>query len=65
MLLPEASRGDYAVVMGAGAYGSAMCARHYNSRPACAEVMIGSAGSHQLITRAEEPQEVWARELSG
>ena len=63
VLLPEAERGDYVAVMGVGAYGSAMCAKNYNSRPACAEAMIHSDGSHRLITRAEKLEEVWAREL--
>lgn len=63
VLLPKAEKGDYVAVMGAGAYGSAMCARNYNSRPGCAEVMILSDGSHRLITRAEEPEDVWDREL--
>ncbi|MBL7176981.1 MAG: diaminopimelate decarboxylase [Desulfobacteraceae bacterium] len=63
ILLPEATRGDYVVVMGVGAYGAALSAKNYNSRPARAEVMILSDGSHRLITRAEEPEEVWAREV--
>jgi diaminopimelate decarboxylase len=63
VLLPKAEKGDYVAVMGAGAYGSAMCAKNYNSRPGCAEVMLLSDGSHRLITRAEEPEEVWEREL--
>jgi diaminopimelate decarboxylase len=61
--LPEATRGDLVAVMGAGAYGSSMCARNYNSRPGCAEVMILPDGSHFLITRAEKPEEVWDREV--
>lgn len=63
VLLPEARRGDYLAVMGAGAYGAAMSAKNYNSRPACAEVMILSDGSSRLITRAQEIEEVWEREL--
>ncbi len=63
ILLPEATRGDYVAVMGVGAYGSVLSAKNYNSRPACAEVMILPDGSHRLITRAEEPEEVWAREV--
>ena len=63
VLLPEAARGDCVVVMGAGAYGLAMAAKNYNSRPACAEAMIFADGSHRLITRAQEPEEMWAREL--
>lgn len=61
--LPEAQRGDYVAVMGVGAYGATMCAKNYNSRPAGAEVLIRSDGSHRLITRRESPEEVWAREL--
>ncbi len=61
--LPKAETGDYVAVMGVGAYGSAMSARNYNSRPACGEVMIHEDGSYRRITRAEEPEEVWAREL--
>ncbi len=63
VLLQEAKRGDLVAVLGAGAYGLAMSARNYNSRPACAEVMIRPNGSHQLITRREEPEEVWEREV--
>jgi diaminopimelate decarboxylase len=63
VLLPEAERGDYIVIMGAGAYGSTMSAKNYNSRPACAEVMIDTDGSYQLITRSETLEEVWGREL--
>lgn len=63
VLLPEAQAGDYVAVTGVGAYGTAMCAKNYNSRPACAEAMILSDGSHCLITRPEELEEVWQREL--
>lgn len=63
VLLPKAAWGDCVAVMGAGAYGTAMSAKNYNSRPACAEAMILSDGSHRLITRAQEPEEIWEREL--
>jgi len=63
VLLPEAAIGDCVALMAAGAYGSAMSVRNYNSRPACQEVMIAKDGSHRLITRAEAPEDVWAREL--
>ena len=63
VLLPEVQRGDLLVVMGAGAYGAAMCAKNYNSRPACAEAMIRLDDSHVLITRAQNPEEIWDREL--
>jgi diaminopimelate decarboxylase len=61
--LPNAEMGDYVAVLGAGAYGLAMSARNYNSRPGCAEVLISSDGSHRLITRREAPEEIWQREL--
>lgn len=61
--LPEAQRGDCIAVMGAGAYGAAMATKNYNSRPVCAEVMIMSDGSSRLITRVQEVEEVWEREL--
>jgi diaminopimelate decarboxylase len=64
VLLPEAKIGDIIAVLSAGAYGSTMSAKNYNSRPACAEVMILSDGAHRLITRAEDPEAVWARELN-
>jgi diaminopimelate decarboxylase len=61
--LPEAARGDLVAVLGAGAYGIAMSSKYYNSRPMCAEVMIASDGSYRLITGAQEPADVYAREL--
>ena len=61
--LPEAEIGDYVAIMGVGAYGITMSAKNYNSRPICAEVIIGSDGSHVLITHRQEPEEIWAREL--
>ena len=61
--LPEAETGDYIAIMGVGAYGITMSAKNYNSRPICAEVMICSDGSHSLITRRQNPEEIWAREL--
>jgi diaminopimelate decarboxylase len=63
LLLPNPERGDLVAVLGSGAYGLAMSARNYNSRPACAEVMIASDGTARLITRREEPEEVWDREM--
>ncbi|MCU0856825.1 MAG: diaminopimelate decarboxylase [Pontiellaceae bacterium] len=63
VLLPEAETGDFVAVMGAGAYSAAMSVKNYNSRPACAEVMILSDGSHRLITRAQDVEEIWSREL--
>lgn len=51
------------VYPGAGAYGIAMSAKNYSSRPICAEVMIRADGSHALISRRQRPEEIWAREL--
>lgn len=61
--LPEAEVGDILVFTGAGAYCNAMSAKNYNSRPACAEVMLRADGECQLITRREETEEIWKREL--
>ncbi len=62
--LPEAQINDTLAIMGAGAYGIAMSAKNYNSRPICAEVLIRSDGSHVLISRRQEPEEIWERELA-
>ncbi|MBN1576213.1 MAG: diaminopimelate decarboxylase [Chitinispirillaceae bacterium] len=61
--LPEADIGDTLAIMGAGAYGIAMSAKNYNSRPICAEAMIRSDGSHVLISRRQKLEELWAREF--
>jgi diaminopimelate decarboxylase len=63
LLLPNPERGDLVALLGSGAYGLAMSAHNYNSRPACAEVMIASDGAVRLITRREEPEEIWDREV--
>jgi diaminopimelate decarboxylase len=61
--LPEAAVGDILVFTGAGAYCNAMSVKNYNSRPACAEVMLRADGRVRLITRRQEPKEMWGREL--
>lgn len=63
IVLPEAKIGDVLAVMGAGAYGLSMSAKNYNSRPICAEVMIFKDGSHRLISRRQEIEEIWEREI--
>jgi diaminopimelate decarboxylase len=63
--LPQAAIGDCLAIMGAGAYGTAMSAKNYNSRPICAEVMIRPDGSPALISRRQEAEEMWERELDG
>jgi diaminopimelate decarboxylase len=61
--LPRAQRGDFVAVLGAGAYGLSMSAKNYNSRPICAEVMIGNDGAERLITKRQKVEELWAREM--
>ena len=61
--LPKAEAGDYLSIMGTGAYGIAMSAKNYNSRPICAEVMILSDGSDIIISRKQEMDEIWEREV--
>ncbi|PIZ00753.1 diaminopimelate decarboxylase [bacterium (Candidatus Howlettbacteria) CG_4_10_14_0_8_um_filter_40_9] len=61
--LPEASIGDYMAIMSTGAYGIAMSAKNYNSRPICAEVMILASGEDVLISKRQEVEDIWDREL--
>ncbi len=61
--LPEAHIGDVVAIMGTGAYGISMSAKNYNSRPVCAEVMIWDDGTHSLISRRQEVEEIWQREI--
>lgn len=63
-LLPVAKTGNFITVFGTGAYGISMSSKNYNSHPVCAEVMIRSNGSYDLITRRQEVEEIWDRELS-
>jgi diaminopimelate decarboxylase len=41
--------GDLLVIEGAGAYGSGMAARNYNSFPECAEALVTNDGELKLI----------------
>lgn len=59
--LPPMEVGELAVICGAGAYGMTM-ASNYNSRPLPAEVMTRD-GEVRLITRRQQIDELWAREL--
>ena len=63
VLLPSAEPGDYIAVMGAGAYGSSISSKNYNSRPICAEVMIRPDCSTALIARRQGLEEIWEREI--
>ncbi|HEX2958068.1 MAG TPA: diaminopimelate decarboxylase [Chitinispirillaceae bacterium] len=62
--LPEAHIGDVVAIMGTGAYGISMSAKNYNSRPICAEVMIWEDGTHSLISRRQDVEEIWEREIA-
>ena len=61
--LPVAGIGDLCAIDGAGAYCSAMSAKHYNSYPEAAEVMLDSGGRPHLIRRRQAPEDLWANEL--
>ena len=40
-----------------------MSAKHYNSYPEVAEVLMDEAGQPQLIRRRQDPEALWADEL--
>ena len=61
--LPVAEIGDLCIIDGAGAYCSAMSAKHYNSYPEAAEVLLDAEGTPHLIRRRENPEALWANEL--
>jgi diaminopimelate decarboxylase len=61
--LPRACIGDLCVIDGAGAYCAAMSAKHYNSYPEAAEVLLDTDGSPRLIRRRQAPDALWADEL--
>ena len=61
--LPTAAIGDLCIIDGAGAYCSAMSAKHYNSYPEAAEIMLDLDGQPHLIRRRQAAEELWANEL--
>lgn len=61
--LPVANIGDLCVIDGVGAYCSAMSAKHYNSYPEAAEVLLDESNTPQLIRRRQAPEELWANEV--
>lgn len=61
--LPRAALGDCVAILGAGAYGLSMSAKHYNSRPIAAEALIAADGTDRLIARRQAPEEIWSREM--
>lgn len=60
--LPETAAGDLAVIDGAGAYCAAMSAKHYNSFPEVAEVLLHEDGSHTVIRAREPLEDLWRHE---
>lgn len=61
--LPRAQIGDLCVIDGAGAYCTAMTAKHYNSYPEAAEVLQETDGSARLIRKRQNPEALWADEV--
>ena len=57
--LPVTQIGDLCVIDGAGAYCSAMSAKHYNSYPEAAEVLLDTEKVPHLIRRRQKPEELW------
>jgi len=62
-LLPETRIGDLVVLGGAGAYGSSMAAKNYNSFPEAAEVMLGKDGSIALIRKRQTLGQIIQNEM--
>ena len=61
--LPVTQIGDLCVIDGAGAYCSAMTAKHYNSYPEAAEVLLDMSKRPHLIRKRQRPEELWANEV--
>ena len=57
-LLPETRIGDLVLLGGAGAYGSSMAAKNYNSFPEAAEAMICKNGSVSLIRKRQTMDQI-------
>lgn len=62
--LPRAAIGDLCAIDGAGAYCAAMTAKHYNSYPEAAEILLESDGSTRLIRKRQAPEALWADETA-
>lgn len=61
--LPVTQLDDLCVIDGAGAYCSAMAAKHYNSYPEAAEVLLDASKKPHLIRKKQRPDELWANEV--
>ena len=62
--LPFVKIGDLCVIGGVGAYCSAMTAKHYNSYPEAAEVLLDESNAPRLIRRCQDPEALWANEVN-
>ena len=62
-VLPVTQKGDLCVIDGAGAYCSAMSAKHYNSYPEVAEVLLDESKVPHLIRKRQDPEDIWANEV--
>ncbi len=62
-ILPVTQIGDLCVIDGAGAYCSAMAAKHYNSYPEAAEVLLDTSKKPHFIRKTQRPDELWANEV--
>ena len=61
--LPVTQIGTLCVIDGAGAYCSAMSAKHYNSYPEAAEVLLDKSKVPHLIRKRQKPEDIWANEV--
>jgi len=61
--LTEPRVGDALVIEGAGAYCSGMAAKNYNAFPECAEVLLRSDGSAQLIRTRQTLDQMLQNEI--
>lgn len=61
--LVEARVGDALVIEGAGAYCSGMAAKNYNAFPECAEVLIKSDGTAELIRKRQTLEQMLQNEV--
>ena len=62
--LPTARIGDIVIIWWTGAYCASMAAKHYNSFPECAELLLRSSGQLLCIREAEKVNELWRNERS-
>ena len=56
--------GDLVIVGGAGAYCAAMSTINYNSYPQSPEVMLEADGTFRVLRQRQDPEAVWANEVS-